>query len=64
MSKPSHSMRLVLDLDPQAEPIRGTVADPGGHTRAYVGRLALISALDELRGASTNEQPCPAPPSR
>jgi hypothetical protein len=40
----------MLELETASEPIRGTVSDGAGHERAYVGWLALIEALEELRG--------------
>jgi hypothetical protein len=56
-------LRLVLELDPGAEPIHGTITDGGGRVREYVGWLALISALDELRQLPEGEQPCGVLPS-
>jgi hypothetical protein len=55
MTEPSDVLRLVLEVERDADPIRGTVADPGGPARAYVGWLALMGALDDLRGASGAE---------
>jgi hypothetical protein len=46
----SAALRLVLDVEPDAEPIRGTVRDADGAERAFVGWLALVGVLDELRG--------------
>lgn len=58
MSEPSTMLRLVLEVERDADPIRGSVAHPGGEARAYVGWLALIGALDRLRAASAQEEPC------
>ena len=58
MPKPSDALRLILEVERDADPIRGTVADPGGPARPYVGWLALIGALDELRGASGAQESC------
>jgi hypothetical protein len=58
VSEPSSPIHLVLELDPAVEPVRGTVRDEAGHTRTYVGWLALIGALDELRGVRTKESRC------
>jgi hypothetical protein len=52
MTQPSDVLRLVLEVERDVDPIRGTVADPHGPARPYVGWVALIGALDELRGAS------------
>jgi hypothetical protein len=55
MTEPSHVLRLVLEVERDADPIRGTVADDDGPARAYVGWLALMGALDDLRGAAGTE---------
>jgi hypothetical protein len=55
MTQPSDVLRLVLEVERDADPIRGTVADPEGPARVYVGWLALMGALDELRGAPGTE---------
>jgi hypothetical protein len=52
MGERSEVLRLVLEVERDVDPIRGTVADPHGPARPYVGWVALIGALDELRGAS------------
>jgi hypothetical protein len=49
-------LRLVLEVERDADPIRGTVAEAQGSARPYVGWVALIGALDELRGAGGDEQ--------
>jgi hypothetical protein len=59
----SEPLRLVLELDPQSEPIRGTVTDPDGHTRECLGWLALIQAVDEWRRVGAEEEQCPGSPS-
>ena len=63
MSELSDPLRLVLQLDNRMEPIRGTVADGDGRTREYVGWLALINALQELRSELDEEEQCPVSPS-
>ena len=55
MDEPSPVLRLVLEVERNVEPIRGTVADPSGPVRAYVGWIGLIGALDEMRGASSGD---------
>jgi hypothetical protein len=57
MAEPSNPLRLVLEVERDVDPIRGTVADPPGPAREYVGWVALIGALDELRGASETGEP-------
>jgi hypothetical protein len=52
------SLRLMLEVERDADPIRGTLTDPEGHERPYVGWVALISALDELRAATAEAQRC------
>jgi hypothetical protein len=47
----SESLRLVVEVDPDAEPIRGTVRDADGNSHAFVGWIALIGVLDDLRAA-------------
>jgi hypothetical protein len=56
-------LRLVLELERDSEPIRGTLTGPGGEHRAYVGWLALIEALDQWHRAATEQESCPASPS-
>ena len=55
MTEPCDVLRLVLEVERDADPIRGTVAETDGPARAYVGWLALIGALDDLRGAPGTE---------
>ena len=48
--KPIPSLRLVLDLDPLAEPIRGRVlAARDGDARAFSGWIELSSVIEQLR---------------
>ncbi len=51
-----HSMRLVLDLDPDSEPISGSVVAPGaGHTaRSFSGWVELASLIERSRAAANN----------
>ncbi|MEA2126605.1 MAG: hypothetical protein QOI80_3387 [Solirubrobacteraceae bacterium] len=58
MVEPSDMLRLVLEVEREVDPIRGTVADSCGPARPYVGWVALIGALDELRSAPATEEPC------
>jgi hypothetical protein len=58
MIEQSDVLRLVLEVERDVDPIRGTVAETSGPARAYVGWVALIGALDELRSAPATEEPC------
>jgi hypothetical protein len=58
MVEQSDVLRLVLEVEREVDPIRGTVADARGPARPYVGWVALIGALDELRNAPGTEEPC------
>jgi hypothetical protein len=60
MSDDSTSLSITVELEPQSEPIRGTVREPDGHARTYVGWLALIAALDDIRTAHAKGHPCAA----
>ncbi len=40
---------LWLDVDVNADPIKGTLRLPGGHPEAFVGWLGLTAALDRIR---------------
>ena len=50
-------LRLVLEVERESGPIRGTVAGPGEQPRPYLGWLALIEALEGWRRGSEGEQP-------
>jgi hypothetical protein len=50
MDAPLFSSRLVVEVEADADPIRGTVTDEQGNSSAFVGWVALISALEERRG--------------
>jgi len=50
MDAPLFSSRLVVEVEADADPIRGTVTDEQGNASAFVGWVALISALEERRG--------------
>jgi hypothetical protein len=63
MSEPVDALRLVIELEPGAKPIHGTVTDGGGQVREYVGWLALISALEELSHRAPEKDPCGVSPS-
>jgi hypothetical protein len=53
MDELSDSTRLVVEVDSHTDPIRGTVTDDDGNRSAFVGWVALISALEERRGPET-----------
>ena len=50
MDAPLYNSRLVVEVEADADPIRGTVTDEHGNASAFVGWVALISALEERRG--------------
>jgi hypothetical protein len=57
-------LRLVIEVETDSEPIRGTVAGPDDQPRPYLGWLALIEMLEEWRrGIPSEEPPCHVSPS-
>jgi hypothetical protein len=48
---PAIGVRLDLELASDADPIQGVVRAPDAEPRPFTGWLALIAALDEMRGA-------------
>jgi len=42
--------QVTLELEPEAEPIRGRLRDAQGESRPFTGWLELLSLLDRLRG--------------
>lgn len=46
-----HPVALWLELDLDAQPIKGTLAPPRGPSVPFVGWLGLTAALEGLRGA-------------
>lgn len=48
MTTGTRPIRVVIDIDATAQPIRATLAGPDGTPREYVGWLALIAALEAL----------------
>jgi len=48
MTGSTRPIRVVIDIDPAAQPVRATLAGPDGTPREYVGWLALIAALEAL----------------
>lgn len=47
--KQSHHIRVVLDLDPVGEPIRGAVWDGNERSQPFFGWLELASTLEAMR---------------
>jgi hypothetical protein len=45
---PSQPLRVVLELDVSARPVRASIAEPSDARRECVGWLALIGALESL----------------
>lgn len=42
-------MRLILELDTDAEPVTGSLIDDRGICRTFVGLLELLSLVETLR---------------
>jgi hypothetical protein len=42
-------LRIVLDLEPGAEPITGTIASGSRPRESFAGVMQLVAALDRLR---------------
>lgn len=54
-------LRLALDLVADSEPIKGSIAGPGGECRRFEGWMELAATLEAfMRG----EPPGPPPPGR
>jgi hypothetical protein len=51
-------LRIVLDLEPGAEPITGTIASGSQRGEQFAGVMQLVAALDRLRG-ETGAGPLP-----
>jgi hypothetical protein len=51
-----HLVALRLDVDPDAEPIRGLLTAGDGHAHAFVGWLGLAAEIERtLRGDGEGE---------
>jgi hypothetical protein len=48
-------LRIVVELDVESEPIRGTIAHGGQTAHEYLGWLGLIEAVEQLRRASAEQ---------
>lgn len=46
---------LCLEVDREAEPITGTLSQPGQAKRSFTGWLALTDVIESIRGASLEE---------
>jgi hypothetical protein len=44
-------LRIVLDVQADAEPISGTIATATGAGEPFTGVMQLVAALDRMRGA-------------
>jgi hypothetical protein len=42
-------LRISIELDPDAEPVAGTITVSGAAPRAFVGWMELIHAIDRAR---------------
>jgi hypothetical protein len=51
MERSTTCARLILEVDETEGPVRGTIANVRGERHEYVGWIALIKAVEELRGA-------------
>jgi hypothetical protein len=51
-------LRIMLELEPGAEPVRGTVCAEGADARRFDGYVQLIGLLEELqpRAATGHER--------
>ena len=55
------TVRLVLDVEPDAQPIRGWLEEPDRHRVAFIGLLELLAALegalaDPVPGSGTDRR--------
>jgi hypothetical protein len=48
----SQAVRVVLDLDPNSEPIRGSLSASDQDSRPFFGWLELASAVEAARAAA------------
>ena len=53
----THTARLRLDLDLDAEPISGQVTLDGAEPVAFTGYTGLIAALESIRAGETEDVP-------
>jgi hypothetical protein len=53
--------RIVLDLDPAADPVAGTVAIDGGPAHPLTGWVALGQAIDQALDAARTQSQTRAP---
>jgi hypothetical protein len=44
------SVRLVLDVEPEAQPVCGWLEQPGSHRVPFIGVLKLLAALERALG--------------
>jgi hypothetical protein len=50
----SGSIRLVLQLDGEEEPIEGELIEPARHATRFRGWLALTALIDAVRGPESS----------
>jgi hypothetical protein len=50
------ALRLVVEVG-EEDPVRGTITGPAGDSRSYVGWLALIGAVEEMRRPAQDVTP-------
>ena len=56
-------MRLLLELEPGSEPIKGSLAREHGERREFQGWMELAAALEALSEEGAPRQDAVAPPS-
>ena len=49
-------VRVLLELDLEAQPIEGNLGRPGGPSTPFVGWLGLTAALEGLRRSSERDR--------
>lgn len=52
----SASLRLTIELDPARDPVEGRLWRSDGDWRRFVGYLELLSALETLGHAETQQE--------
>jgi hypothetical protein len=65
MGDPDLPVQLLVELEPQSEPIGGRVVDASGRRRAFSGWLELMELLDGARrrpDAHSPGNPSPSDP--
>lgn len=61
MPGPPPSRVLVLRIEPEAEPIAGTLSEGGGEAHPFRGWLGLARAMERVLGDGPRAPACPSP---